>query len=507
MDINTIVDEKLNSISKELLHEKIKNDFIGLNTKYTVVSGKSIKRTYLDSTASTLMMGPAYRVASEFLRHYSNTHSLMHFSAKIATKTYDWIHQRMLQFVGADPDEYTCFFSGSGTTSGMNRIARTFNQYRPSKDIVLVSIMEHHSNDLPHRKHGGKVMHIPVDTHESKMGCIDMNLLEKYLIEFSDRVNYVSVTGISNVTGIINPINEVAELAHKYGAYIIVDAAQLAAHVPITMGGFDNPAKNIDALVFSGHKTYAPGSPGVVIAKKSFLSAVEPDEVGGGMVDRVFPDNYYVTKTFPDREEAGTPNILGAITLGAAIHVLEYIGMDKVLKEDIKLTNYAIEHMLNIDDVVIYGETCTRTCPRAGTISFNIKSMDHGIVAAILNDYFNIAVRNECFCAHPYVEKMLEITHHSQIKKAKEKLDQSPWHIEPWMGMVRASFGIYNTIDDIDYFIDSLKEISINKEFYKTQYEAVGNGDYKHKTFHFSSKQYFKLSDSIISELSDLVSK
>tara|TARA_B100001250_G_scaffold86651_1_gene71670 strand:- start:809 stop:2332 length:1524 start_codon:yes stop_codon:yes gene_type:complete len=507
MDINSIFDEKLNSISKESLHEKIKNDFIGIDTKYTVVSGESIKRTYLDSTASTLMMGSAHRVATEFLNHYSNTHSLMHFSAKIATKTYDWIHKRMLEFVGANSDEYTCFFSGSGTTSGMNRIARTLNQYRPTKDMVLVSIMEHHSNDLPHRKHGGKVMHIPVDTHASKMGSIDMKLLENYLKEFSDRVNYVSVTGISNVTGIINPINEVAELAHKYGAYIIVDAAQLAAHVPIQMSGFDNPNQDIDALVFSGHKTYAPGSPGVVIAKKSFLSAVEPDEVGGGMVDRVFPDNYYVTKKFPDREEAGTPNILGAITLGAAIHVLGHIGMDTVLKEDMELTNYAINKMLNIEDVIIYGENCTTKCPRAGTISFNVKSIDHGLIAAVLNDYFNIAVRNECFCAHPYVEKMLEITHNSEIKEAKERLKQSPWHIEPWMGMVRASFGIYNTIQDIDYFIDALKEICINKEFYKTQYNAIGNGDYKHKTFHFSSTEYFKLSDSIANELSDLSSK
>ena len=117
MDINTIFDKKTDSKSKEMLHKKIKNDFIGLDTKYTVVSGESIKRTYLDSTASTLMMGPAYRVASEFLKHYSNTHSIMHFSAKIATKTYNWIHQRMLEFVNADSDEYTCFFSGSGTMS------------------------------------------------------------------------------------------------------------------------------------------------------------------------------------------------------------------------------------------------------------------------------------------------------------------------------------------------------------------------------------------------------
>ena len=163
--------------------------------------------------------------------------------------------------------------------------------------------------------------------------------------------------------------------------------------------------------------------------------------------------------------------------------------------------------MLKIDDIVIYGESCTTKCPRAGTISFNIKSMDHGLVAAALNDYFNIAVRNECFCAHPYVEKMLELTHHQQIVDAKKKLDQSPWHIEPWMGMVRASFGFYNNMDDIDYFIESLTHIVENKDYYKSQYSAIENGDYAHKTFKFSSTQYFKLTGSIQSELSDLLSK
>ena len=163
--------------------------------------------------------------------------------------------------------------------------------------------------------------------------------------------------------------------------------------------------------------------------------------------------------------------------------------------------------MLEIDDIVIYGETCTTKCPRAGTISFNVKSMDHGLVAAALNDYFNIAVRNECFCAHPYVEKMLEMTHREQIIEAKERLNQSPWHIEPWMGMVRASFGIYNTEQDIDYFINSLTHIVENKDYYKSQYEAISNGDYSHKTFKFSSTQYFKLTGSIASELSDLISK
>ena len=292
------------SIQGQDLLDKIKDDFIGLNTEYKTVDDRISRRIYLDTTASSLMMGVAHRASNEFLKHYSNTHSLLHFSAKISTKTYNWIHDRILEFVHADPDEYTCFFMGSGVTAGMNRMAKTFKRLRPDKDMVLVSIMEHHSNDLPHRKHGGKVMHIPISSKNTNMGGIDMDIFEKYLMQFQDRINYVSITGLSNVTGIINPINKIARLAHKYGAYVIVDAAQMAAHVPIYMSGFEDKAMEIDALLFSGHKTYAPGSPGVIIARKSFMSAVEPEEVGGGMVDKVFPDNYFVSKNFPDREEA-----------------------------------------------------------------------------------------------------------------------------------------------------------------------------------------------------------
>jgi len=480
------------------LLDKIRDDFIGLNTKYRIANGEETKRIYLDSTASTLMMGIAHRTSEKFLQHYSNTHSLMHFSAKIATKTYAWVHERMLEFVHADPEHYTCFFTGSGTTSGMNRVARIFSNLQPKKDVVLVSIMEHHSNDLPHRKHGGHVIHIPVDTHESKMGCVDMELLEHYLSEYEGRVNYVSITGISNVTGIINPINDVAKLAHQYGAYIVVDAAQMAAHVPIHMSGHADPEMDVDALIFSGHKTYAPGSPGVVIARKDLISKIEPEEVGGGMVDRVFPERYYVKNEFPDREEAGTPNILGAITLGSAIHVLDQIGMENVLDKDTHLTNYCMDEMLKISEVVIYGST--DSCPRAGTISFNIKQLNHGLVAAILNDYFNIAVRNECFCAHPYVEKMLELTHRIQIYEARAK-NITNWHTEPWMGMVRVSFGIYNTQSDVDHFIHALKDIITKQNEYASHYTINEHGDYEHKTFQFSCNEYFSLSQNVKDEL------
>ena len=476
------------------LFEKIRSDFIGLDTEYTLVNGKKTKRIYLDTTASSLMMGVAYRASNQFLRHYSNTHSLLHFSAKVSTKTYDWIHSRILDFVHADKNEYTCFFMGSGVTAGMNRIAKTFKRLRPERDMVLVSIMEHHSNDLPHRKHGGKVLHIPVNDN---MGGLDLNIIEKYLKQFHDRINYISVTGLSNVTGIINPINKIAKLAHSYGVYIIVDAAQMAAHVPIYMSGFDDKDMEIDALLFSGHKTYAPGSPGVIIARKSFMSAIEPEEVGGGMVDKVFPDNYFVSKKFPDREEAGTPNILGAITLGSAVHILDSIGMDLILEKDINLVNYAMNQMLINKDIYIYGDNDTSICPRAGTISFNIKDMDHGLVAAILNDYYNIAVRNECFCAHPYVEKMLHISHEEEISNLDCLDNNLAWNIEPWMGMIRASFGLYTKESDIDALINALNDITKNKEKFIQEYKLGEEGEYIHKSFTFSSKDFFSLTGTI----------
>ncbi|SVD66916.1 uncharacterized protein METZ01_LOCUS419770, partial [marine metagenome] len=256
--------------SENSLYSKIQNDFIGLDTVYTLADGRKTVQVYLDSTASTLMMGAAHDILEEFFDHYANSHSLLHFSAKITTNQYAWAHQRILSFLGADPEEYTCFFTGSGTTAGINRLARVFRDYRKDKDVVLVSIMEHHSNDLPHRKHAGKVVHIPLKSHSSgEPGCLNTELLQENLEKYRDRVNYVAVTGISNVTGIINPIHDIAELAHGYGALVLIDGAQMAAHMPVQMSGHSNPARNIDAFVFSGHKTYVPGSPGVVVCRKN----------------------------------------------------------------------------------------------------------------------------------------------------------------------------------------------------------------------------------------------
>ena len=158
---------------------------------------------------------------------------------------------------------------------------------------------------------------------------------------------------------------------------------------------------DIDVLVFSGHKIYAPGSPGVVVARKELFSGVEPQEVGGGMVEDVWLDRFAPTAKLPDREEAGTPNICGSVGLATALYALYRVGMDTIAQEESELISYVLSRLGEIDDVVIYGDNDADRYKRAGALSFNIKGVHHALTGAVLNDYFNIAVRNECFCAHP----------------------------------------------------------------------------------------------------------
>jgi len=484
------------SQSKNSLFSKIQNDFIGLNTVYTLADGRKTERVYLDSTASTLMMGAAYNVLEKFFDHYSNSHSLLHFSAKITTDQYDWAHQRVLSFLNADPESYTCFFTGSGTTAGINRMARVFRDYRKERDVVLVSMMEHHSNDLPHRKHSGEVIHIPLDGHSGDQpGCINMGALEQSLKQYGDRVNYIAVTGISNVTGIINPIHDIAELAHNHGALVLIDGAQTAAHMPVQMSGHKNPMQDIDAFVFSGHKTYVPGSPGVVVCRKEILMAIEPEELGGGMIEDVFVDRYIIKDDFPDREEAGTQNITGAIALAAAIEIMDSLGMNLIYKEEDQLICSAIERMKNFPEIIIYGETDNKKCSRAGSISFNIKGMHHGLVAAVLNDYFNIAVRNECFCAHPYVKELILDDMLDAITDIPEEEIESKYKLIA--GMVRASFGIYNKLEDVDTLIRALDKIIAKKEEFIELYHVDEKGDYVHNTFRLETENYFSVNNAL----------
>ena len=476
--------------------EKLRASTIGLGVQYQLAGGEKTRRIYLDSTASTLQLGIARDIMDKYLPHYANTHSNAHFNAKLSSREFEWAHDMVLAFVGADPQTHGCFFVGSGTTGGINRVARTLARKWPKRDVVITTVMEHHSNDLPHRKNFAKVIHAPVRVTESGFGCADVGRIEQALEEYGARVNYISVTGVSNVTGIVNPIHDIAELAHRHGTLIMVDAAQMAAHVPIKISGHDNPARDLDIVCLSGHKIYVPASPGAVVTRLDLFSEVEPDEVGGGMVDDVYLDRFLSTDKFPDREEAGTPNIAGAIALASVMCALKKIGMDYIDAEETRLINDAVTQLAKIDDVVVYGETDTGKCQRAGAISINIRGLHHSLTAAILNDYFNIAVRNACFCAHPYVREMIADDLGEQMGDlSNEELEALA---ELHRGMVRASFGLYNDQKDVDALASALRKITDNKEYYQSQYHQPDSCDeYFHNTFTFDSAPIFSARNEV----------
>ncbi len=476
--------------------EKLARNAVGLDLHMPVADGASARRIYLDSTASTLMFDVVRDVLARYQPFYANTHSTVHFSAQLSTREYQWAHEMVLRFLRADPADYTAFFVGSGTTGGMNRVARTLSQRFPERDVVVTSLMEHHSNDLPHRKHFRKVVHANTANGGSAMGPVDVAAIEQALKAHAGRVAYVSITGVSNVTGMLNPIREIAAIAHAHSALMVVDGAQMVAHVPVQMSGNPDPADDIDVFVFSGHKIYAPGSPGVVVARKELFLGQEPVEVGGGMVDDVWTDRYTPTATLPDREEAGTPNIPGAIGLAAALYALDGVGMDLVYAEETELMTYALERMCGLEDVVIYGCTDVERTPRAGALSFNIRGMHHGLTAAILNDHFNIAVRNHCFCAHPYVREMITeaLTAADDGGLTNEELEALA---EMQRGMVRASFGVYTTKGDIDTLTAALADIVTNRARYEAAYQQLPNGDFLHRTFKFDPAAFFTVARAV----------
>ncbi len=466
-------------MSDTQLLQKIQNGFIGKDTIYPTVNGSSGPRRYLDSAASTLMMASAFEVAKEFLSHYASTHSKLHYAARGASEAFDWAHQRVLKFVGADENQYSCYFGGSGATAGFNRIATELSSQRPERNIVLVSEMEHHSNDLPHRAHN-KVVHIPAMGEGAAYGGIDIEVVRDLINKHGENINYIAVTGASNVTGALTPIHEIAQLAHSIGAFILVDASQMIAHAPVYMQSDTLDNADIDALIFSGHKIYAPGSPGAVIARTSILSGTSPCELGGGMVTDVYLEKYMMSDVLPDREEAGTPNIVGAITLGAVLDVLMRIGMDTIREKEIPLIDMLWRELSAIDEVNLYGPAPS-DIPRTGTMTFNIKGFDHGLTAAALNDFHNIQVRNGCFCAHPYVREML--------KRELWEMDIDPnalnaeADIERKRGMARASLGLYTSEDDLLALVEAIKDLIARKDEIHAIYKPVGSNGYEHREY------------------------
>lgn len=477
------------AMSNSSLHD-IKKDFLGIATRYHLADGRETQRHYLDSAASTLELNCARQIADELLRHYANTHSQAHFAARIVNDAYHWAHQQVLRFVGAgNSRRHVACFAGAGSTAVLNRLARILATRRPERDIVLVSLMEHHANDLPHRKHAGQAIPIPLTGEALALGAIDLTALERLLEQYRGRVNYIAISAASNVTGIVNPVHDIAAMAHAHDAWVVVDASQSIAHAPLALSDNGTVERELDAVAFSGHKLYAPGSPGVMVVRQTLLEGQEPDELGGGMVDDVSLNDYQITDYFPDREEAGTPNIPGAVQLGAVLNVLQRIGMDSIHAAEQRLLRRLLTELRAIPGVRIYGDPDPDHTPRLGVISFNLAGLEHGLVAAMLNDYHNVAVRNGCFCAHPYVRELLK----PELWELDLDLDADDANvlIKPWQGMVRASLGLYSTDEDIAALLNGIHDLLANPDHYRAQYQGDDDGNFRHRTFTVLAKSLF----------------
>jgi cysteine desulfurase / selenocysteine lyase len=429
-------------------------DFCGTNIEVPTLSGRSRRYVNFDNAASTPCLLPVWQALERFRDYYSSVHRGTGYKSLVSTEQYDLAHEKALQFVGADPDYFTAILV-KNTSEAVNKLARRL-QFKKS-DIVLVSGMEHHSNDLPWRNQC-KVVFIEVNSD----GYLLLDDYAAKLAKYKDKIKMVSVTGASNVSGILPPIHQMAALAHKYKIPITVDAAQLVPHRQLKMGE-PRGKESIDFTVYSAHKMYAPFGTGVLIGPKKIFEKGAPDYSGGGTVNYVTRDDIQWAH-LPDKDEAGSPNVFGAVALRTAIDYFEKVGYDLIASHERELTKYTLERLKLIPHIEIYGPSSWNDDEdRLGVIAINVKDMYHAKAAAILSYEHGIGVRNGCFCAHPYLLKLLKVTkaeserYHNQINRSYRA--EIP-------GMVRLSFGLYNNTDEIDVCLRALESIYSHKGNY-----------------------------------------
>ncbi|SEF96910.1 cysteine desulfurase [Paenibacillus sp. UNC499MF] len=373
---------------------------------------------YLDSSATSQK---PVQVIEALKKYYewdnSNVHRGVHTLGSRATDAYEGARAKVVRFINARSEQEIIFTRG--TTTAINLVASSYARSICGEgDEIVITPMEHHSNLIPWQQvakaTGATLKYIPLQPD----GSITIEDVEKTI---TDRTKFVSVVHLSNVLGVLNPVKAIAEIAHRHGAKMMLDGAQSAPHLKVDVQDLD-----CDFFAFSGHKMCGPTGIGVLYGKKELLEAMEPIEFGGEMIDHV--DLYDSTwKELPWKFEGGTPIIAGAVGLGAAIDFLEEIGLDAIADHDASLTAYALERMLEIEGLNVYGPKHNRV----GLVTFNLGDVHPHDVATVL-DAEGIAVRAGHHCCQPLMRW----------------LEQS--------ATARASFYLYNTENDIDRLVQGL---------------------------------------------------
>ncbi len=460
-------------------------EVVGQGTQVPCLDG--IRRPYinLDNAATTPPMQAVADTVARFTEWYSSVHRGTGFKSQLSSEVFDESRRIVGDFVGVDWDHQTVIFC-QHTTEGLNRLARQL--VLDSSAVILSTVLEHHSNMLPWRVRG-QVLHIDLEKDGNGTG-LDLGDFERVFDEHGNRIRLLAVSGASNVTGHIPPIHDLAELAHAHGALILVDAAQLVPHRPIDLRVAD-AAGHIDILTFSGHKMYAPYGAGALIAPRDIFEEGAPYLQGGGAVEAVRLDQV-IWSGLPEREEAGTPNLIGILALAKACQELERIGMNRVAAHERELIRYALPRLKEVPGFHFYGDADPDLSrDRVAVVSFLLDGYEHALLAAILGYEYGIAVRNGCFCAHPYVKRLARVT---------EGMDRAMWakalsgDRDGLPGFVRASFGGYTTKEDIDALVRALLEIRHDGP--KGEYrESKATGEFLPEGYRHPFREYFRLGE------------
>jgi cysteine desulfurase / selenocysteine lyase len=461
-------------------YPNLRAEIFGLDAPAPLLDGRCAPYINLDNAASTPPFKKVVEAINRFLPYYSSVHRGTGFKSRLSTVAYDQAHEIIARFVGANPETNAIIF-GKNTTEAINKLAFRF----PLADdaVVISTQLEHHSNDLPWRAQA-QVVHIQATPE----GRLDEEDFDRQLARYAGRVGLVAVTGASNVSGFLQPIHRLARKAHAAGAKILVDCAQLAPHRQVDMKADDDP-EHLDFVTISAHKMYAPFGTGALIGPKEIFLQGAPEYPGGGTVDLVTKDEVYWAG-MPDRDEAGSPNVVGAVAMATAAQMLMSIGMERIAAHEEALIVYTLQRLAEVPGITIYGETDpARAKEKVGAIPFNLAGVSHFLVSAILGYEGGIGVRSGCFCAQPYVVHLLQLNER-QAKNLRDQMLAGDRSEMP--GMVRISFGCYNNTEDIDRLVEMLTRIACQE--YKGTYRLEpASGEYVPDGYEDRLEEYFLL--------------
>ncbi len=423
------------------LRDTIPGRLVGEDVRVPTPGGDSSRYVDLDAAATSSASVRVVRAVEDLLPWYSSVHRGAGAKSRHTSARYEEARESVLRFVGADPRSHQTVFTRN-TTEALNTLAFRLD-LRPD-DVVVTTAVEHHANILPWRRHA-RLRVVDVDTRgtfspEQVVAALDQRPTPRVL----------AVSGASNVTGWLPDLAAVAAAARERGVLVVVDAAQLAPHRPVDMA-----ALGVDALAFSGHKMYAPFGSGALVAPRSVLGRGEPLLVGGGAVKAVSFDDV-VWADAPDRDEAGSPNVLGAVALAAAADELreDWAGL---LAHERALTEALDAELATVPGLRRYGPTSGERLPVA---AFDLDGVPHGLVAARLSAEYGIGVRSGCFCAHPYMARLLDLTEeqvdrfHRDARSGRRQLP----------GAVRASANRATTLYDVAALGEALRAIAATPE-------------------------------------------